>query len=64
MIKLYKKIAVQPMRPYIEGEDLFGVSVSTGDTPEEGGMVAHSLSDPQDKWYINPTFFKANYEEA
>ena len=39
--KNYRKKNLQPMRPYIPGEDLTGVSVSPEDTPEEGGMIAN-----------------------
>ena len=35
--KDYRKKNVQPMRPYVPGEDMSGVSVSAEDTPEEGG---------------------------
>ena len=38
--KDYRKKNVQPMRPYILGEDLSAVSVSPEDVPEEGGMIA------------------------
>ena len=31
----YRKKNLQPMRPYIPGEDLTGISVSSEDTPEE-----------------------------
>lgn len=61
--KNYRKKHVQPMRPYIPGEDLTGISVSTEDTPEEGGMIAVNPTNPVDRWYISKEFFEANYEE-
>lgn len=62
--KNYRKKNVQPMRPYVLGEDLSGVSVSAEDTPEEGGMIAYNPDNPADKWYVAKAFFEANYVEA
>jgi hypothetical protein len=59
-IKNYIKKAIQPMRPYIPGEDLTGVSVSEEDTPELGGMIATG-SDNEARWYVSKGFFEANY---
>ncbi len=64
MFKNYRKKNVQPMRPYIPGEDLTGVSVSAEDTPEEGGMIAINPANPADMWYVAKDFFQANYVEA
>jgi hypothetical protein len=63
-MKNYRKKNVQPMRPYIPGEDLTGVSVSTEDTPEIGGMIAVNPNNGQDRWYVDKKFFEENYEEA
>ena len=60
----YRKKAVQPMRPYVPGEDLTGVSVSDADTPEEGGMIAKNPNNPADQWYVAKQFFLDNYEPA
>jgi len=60
----YRKKNVQPMRPYVPGEDLTGVSISPEDTLEEGGMIAQNPENPDDKWYIAKTFFLENYEAA
>jgi len=62
--KNYRKTTVQKMRPYIEGEDLTGISVADVDTPEEGGMVAVSADNTQDQWYVAKAFFQKNYELA
>jgi hypothetical protein len=60
-IKMYRKKSAQAMRPYVDGEDLTGVSVSAEDTPEIGGMIA--IGDDNDaKWYVSKTFFSENYE--
>ena len=62
-MKNYRKKLVQPMRPYIVGEDMSGISVNKEDTPEEGGMIAVNPNNSEDKWYIGKEFFSANYEE-
>lgn len=66
-IKNYRKKNVQPMRPYVEGEDLTGVSVSPEDEKLDtlvGGMIAFSATNPNDKWYVAKVFFEENYIEA
>lgn len=60
--KQYRKVAIQPMRPYVPGEDLKGVSVSPEDTPEIGGMIAVNPINPADQWYVAKDFFLLNYE--
>jgi hypothetical protein len=62
--KDYLKKNVQPMRKYVPGEDLSGISVSKDFTPEEGGMIACDPNNPADKWYVAKDFFEANYIEA
>ena len=52
------------MTPYVEGQDMSGISVSEVDTPEKGGMIAVDKSNPDDKWYISKEFFNKNYELA
>jgi hypothetical protein len=59
--RLYRKKLVQPMRPYVPGEDLSGVSVNKEDTPELGGMIAVNPSNPSDQWYVAKKFFEENY---
>jgi hypothetical protein len=63
VIKKYWKKGSQPMRPYVPNEDLTGVSVSSEDTPELGGMIAIGV-DNGAKWYISKRFFEDNYIEA
>lgn len=62
--KDYIKKVVQPMRPYIPGEDLTGISVWEGDEPEEGGMIAVNPNNLSDQWYVAKKFFTENYVEA
>lgn len=62
--KDYRKKSVQPMRPYIPGEDMSGISVAKDDVLEEGGMIACDPANPASKWYVPKEFFLANYIEA
>lgn len=62
--KNYRKKSVQPMRPYIVGEDLSGVSVQAEDKLEDGGMIAVNPKNPKDQWYVAKQFFLDNYELA
>ena len=64
--KNYRKRGVQAMRPYVPGEDLKaqGISVSTTDTPELGGMIARNADNPADQWYVAKKFFEDKYEAA
>lgn len=63
-MKLYRKKLLQPMRPYLPGEDLKGISVNKEDTPEFGGMIAYNPDNSEDKWYVAKKFFEDNYEEV
>ena len=63
-MKNYRKKNVQPMRPYVEGEDLTGISVNKEDIPELGGMIAVNPKNIKDRWYVAKKFFEDNYEEA
>ena len=63
LVKNYRKKGVQPMRPYVPGEDLTSVSVSDEDTPELGGMIAIG-TDNEARWYVSKRFFAENYIEA
>ena len=60
----YRKKNVQPMRPYVIGEDMTGISVNKKDTLEFGGMIAINPKNPEDRWYVAKKFFEDNYELA
>jgi len=68
-IKLYRKKQLQPMSPYIEGNELPpNCSVSEFDlengSPKEGDMIAYNPNDYTDTWLVAGEFFRDNYEEA
>ena len=60
-MELLSQIKNTKMRPYILGEDLSLISVSTQDIPEVGGMVAVNENNPNDMWYVGKDFFENNY---
>jgi len=60
----YVKKGSQQMRPYIEGEDMAGISIGEGVEIGPGGMVAVDSKNPEDKWYIPKNFFEENYAPA
>ena len=62
--KVYVKSAYQPMRPYVEGEDMTGIGIFDGNTPEVGGMIAYNPNNFKDMWYVSPVFFGENYSEV
>lgn len=59
--KNYIKKGIQPMRPYVPGEDLTGVGIPVNENPVKGGMIAVDPTNPVDKWYISERLFKENY---
>ena len=61
-MKYYRKKGLQPMRPYVVGEVLTGISVNKEDTPGLGGMIAVNSKNLEDRWYVAKTFFEENYE--
>lgn len=61
-MKMYRKRGITPMRPYVPGEDLTGVSISSQDTPSSGGVIAQNPDNPKDRWYIAKEYFEKNYE--
>ena len=64
--KSYERKGSVDARPYVEGEDMTGVSLSDADRdtghPKVGGMIARGATDHNDRWYINEGYFKANYK--
>ena len=64
MNKFYVKKLLQPMRHYIRGEDVSGISVNQEDNLEVGGMVAHNPDNPDDQWYVAKLYFELNYLEV
>lgn len=63
--KKYSRVGVIEMRPYIEGEDLTGISVSPEDFPPKlGGMIARDPKKTGDRWYVRQSYFEKHYGEV
>jgi hypothetical protein len=58
----YIRKGVSEMRPYIPGEDLAGVSVSSEDIPEQGDMIARNPDNHADQWLVAQAYFEKNLE--
>jgi len=66
-MKLYRKTGLISAIPWTPDTDMTRVSVSPADRdlPSlEGGMIACNPVNPDDRWYIAPTYFAKNYEPA
>jgi hypothetical protein len=49
------------MKPWSPTEDMTGVSVTEGEVPEIGGMIAIDEFNTADMWYVAKKFFVDNY---
>jgi len=67
-MKLYKKSKLQPMKPWVFGMDMTGISISDADlasgSPRAGDMIAQNPDNPKDQWLVAAEFFDKNYEDA
>ena len=56
------------MRPYIEGEDTSGISISDADkengSPKAGDMIARNPTNHADQWLVAQKYFEDNLEPA
>lgn len=54
------------MRPYVDGEDMTGISVSDSDvkngSPKVGDMIARNPKDHNDQWLVAQKYFEENLE--
>lgn len=67
VFQLYRRrIKMSELRPYVDGEDLTGVSISPEDTkagsPKPGDMIARNPDNHADKWLIAEKYFIDNFE--
>lgn len=64
--KKYNRIQIAELRPYIEGEDLTNIDVSTIDkkngSPKSGDMIARNPDNHSDKWLISKEYFEKNFK--
>jgi len=62
MYKNYSKCRITKMRPWVDGEDMSKIYISTSIIPEKGGMISNH--DGKDREYVTPEFFKEFYTEV
>lgn len=53
------------LRPYVDGEDMTGISVSEADaaagSPKVGDMIARNPKNSADQWLVNAEYFAQFY---
>lgn len=64
--KQYRRRQIAELRPYEDGEDLTGVSISDEDkktgSPRAGDMIARNPKNHKDQWLVAKQYFKDNFE--
>ena len=66
--KQYRRKQVAEMRPYQDGDDLNGVSISDVDhnagSRKPGDMIARNPKNHADKWLVAAQYFADNFESV
>lgn len=66
--KQYKRKGLSELRPYVEGEDTTGISISKVDiekgSPQVGDMIARNPKNHKDQRLVAKTYFEDNLELA
>ena len=64
--KQYRRKQIAELRPYVPGEDMTDISISTPDrdrgAPEVGDMIARNPKNHADKWLVALQYFTDNFE--
>lgn len=64
--KLYRKLQMAELRPYVPGEDMTGISISPADakagSPKDGDMIARNPTNHKDRWLVAREYFEHNFE--
>lgn len=62
----YRRKQIAELRPYVPGEDMQRVSVSSVDaeagSPRPGDMIARNPKNHNDQWLVAEQYFKDNFE--
>lgn len=62
----YRRKQIAELRPYVPGEQLKNVSVSSEDTnagsPKAGDMIARNPKNHDDQWLVAAEYFATNFE--
>lgn len=66
--KTYQRRKIAEMRPYVDGEDMTGISISTADykngSPRAGDMIARNPKNKDDQWLVSEEYFVDNFEKV
>jgi len=61
----FRRRQIAELRPYTEGDDLSGVSISDPDkqagSPKPGDMIARNPANHRDQWLVAADYFKENF---
>ena len=64
----YRRKQIAELRPWRDGEDMSGVSVSAEDakagSPKDGDMIARNPKNHADVWLVAAAYFADNFEVA
>jgi hypothetical protein len=62
----HRKKQLSEMRPYVEGEDMTGVSISEPDrengSPMIGDWIARNPTNHNDVWLVSASYYEENFE--
>ena len=62
----YRRTQIAELRPYVPGEDMVGVSISSPDleagSPKLGDMIARNPKNHTDQWLVAAQYFADNFE--
>jgi hypothetical protein len=66
--KQYRRKQIAELRPYDQGENMVGISVSDADakagSPKAGDMIARNPENNEDQWLVAAQYFADNFEAA
>jgi len=66
MFRQYRRKQIAELRPWMEGDNITGISVSAEDTkagsPKAGDMIARNPKNHADQWLVAAQYFADNFE--
>jgi hypothetical protein len=66
--KQYRRRRNAELRPYVQGENMDGISVSDADakagSPKAGDMIARNPENHEDQWLVAAQYFADHFEAA
>jgi hypothetical protein len=66
--KQYRRKQIAELRPYDQGENMDGISVSDADakagSPKAGDMIARNPKNHDDQWLVAARYFADHFEAA